>query len=76
VVGSLVRGSTRAQTSYECLRRSTTKWLRHRGGGNVKKKRARTKTVVAELAARFPKCFAVPDGRRWPLKIGIDADLM
>jgi sRNA-binding protein len=29
----------------------------------MSKKRARTKTVVAELAARFPKCFAVPDGR-------------
>jgi sRNA-binding protein len=42
----------------------------------MSKKRARTKTVVAELAARFPKCFAVPDGRRRPLKIGIDADLM
>jgi ProP effector len=42
----------------------------------MSRKRARTKTVVAELAARFPKCFAVPDSRRRPLKIGIDVDVM
>jgi ProP effector len=28
------------------------------------------------LAAKFPKCFAVPDARRRPLKVGIDADLL
>jgi ProP effector len=28
------------------------------------------------LAAKFPKCFAVPDTRRRPLKVGIDADLL
>ena len=42
----------------------------------MSRRRAETKTVVAELAARFPKCFAVPDSRRRPLKIGIDADVM
>jgi ProP effector len=40
------------------------------------KKRARTKAVITALAARFPKCFAVPDTRRRPLKVGIDADLL
>jgi len=39
-------------------------------------KRARTKAVITVLAAKFPKCFAVPDTRRRPLKIGIDADLL
>ena len=39
-------------------------------------KRARTKAVIALLAAKFPKCFAVPDTRRRPLKVGIDADLL
>ena len=38
--------------------------------------RARTKAVIALLAAKFPKCFAVPDTRRQPLKVGIDADLL
>jgi ProP effector len=42
----------------------------------MSRRRAETKTVVAELAARFPKCFAVPDSHRRPLKIGIDADVM
>ena len=45
------------------------------GAGEMSKKRTRTKTVIAVLAARFPKCFAAPDGRRRPLKIGIDADV-
>ena len=40
------------------------------------KKRTQAKTVIAALAARFPKCFAVPDTRRRPLKVGIDADLL
>jgi ProP effector len=40
------------------------------------KKRARTKAVITALAAKFPKCFAVPDTRRRPLKVGIDADLL
>jgi ProP effector len=39
-------------------------------------KRARTKAVIALLAAKFPKCFAVPDTCRRPLKVGIDADLL
>jgi len=39
-------------------------------------KRARSKAVISLLAAKFPKCFAVPDARRWPLKVGIDADLI
>lgn len=42
----------------------------------MSKKRARTKAVITALAARFPKCFAVPDTRRRPLKVGIDADLL
>src|SRR5262249_39090219 len=28
------------------------------------------------LAARFPECFAVPDTRRRPLKVGIDTDIL
>jgi sRNA-binding protein len=42
----------------------------------MSKKRARTKAVITALAARFPECFAVPDTRRRPLKVGIDADLL
>jgi ProP effector len=42
----------------------------------MSKKHARTKAVITVLAAKFPKCFAVPDTRRRPLKIGIDADLL
>ena len=40
------------------------------------KKRSRAKAVVAALATRFPKCFALPDTRCRPLKVGIDADLL
>jgi ProP effector len=40
------------------------------------KKRVRSKAVIPVLAAKFPKCFAVPDTRRRPLKVGIDADLL
>src|SRR5262245_64758183 len=39
-------------------------------------KRARSKAVISVLAAKFPKCFAVSDTRRRPLKVGIDADLL
>jgi ProP effector len=42
----------------------------------MSKKHARTKAVITVLAAKFPKCFAVPDARRRPLKVGIDADLL
>jgi ProP effector len=42
----------------------------------MSKKRARTKAVITALAARFPECFAVPDTRRRPLKVGIDADIL
>ena len=42
----------------------------------MSKKRARSKAVISLLAAKFPKCFAVPDTRRRPLKVGIDADLL
>lgn len=42
----------------------------------MSKKRARTKAIIAVLAAKFPKCFAVPDTHRRPLKVGIDADLL
>jgi ProP effector len=42
----------------------------------MSKKRARTKAVITVLAAKFPKCFAVSDTRRRPLKVGIDADLL
>src|SRR5262245_21511654 len=42
----------------------------------MSKKRARTKAVITVLAAKFPKCFAVPDSRRRPIKVGIDADLL
>ena len=42
----------------------------------MSKKRARTKALISVLAARFPKCFAVPDARRRPLKVGIDADVL
>jgi ProP effector len=42
----------------------------------MSKKRARSKAVITVLAAGFPKCFAVPDTRRRPLKVGIDADLL
>jgi len=40
------------------------------------KKRTRAKALIAVLAAKFPKCFAVPDARRRPLKVGIDADVL
>jgi ProP effector len=46
------------------------------GAGRMSKKRARSKAVISVLAAKFPKCFAVPDTRRQPLKVGIDADLL
>ena len=39
-------------------------------------KRARSKAVITVLAAKFPKCFAVPDTPRRPLKVGIEADLL
>jgi ProP effector len=42
----------------------------------MSKKRARTKAVITALAARFPECFAVPDTRRRPLKVGIDTDIL
>jgi ProP effector len=42
----------------------------------MSKKRTRAKALIAVLAAKFPKCFAVPDTRRRPLKVGIDADLL
>jgi ProP effector len=42
----------------------------------MSKKRARSKAVISVLAAKFPKCFAVPDTRRRPLKVGIDTDLL
>ena len=42
----------------------------------MSKKRARSKAVISVLAAKFPKCFAVPDTRRRPLKVGIDVDLL
>src|SRR4029077_16911409 len=42
----------------------------------MSKKRARIKAVITVLAAKFPKCVAVPDARRRPLKVGIDADLL
>jgi ProP effector len=42
----------------------------------MSKKYARTKAVITVLAAKFPKCFAVPDKRRRALKVGIDADLL
>src|SRR4029077_16549476 len=38
----------------------------------ISKKRAESKAVITVLAAKFPKCFAVPDTRRRPLKVGID----
>src|SRR5262245_11626870 len=46
------------------------------GAVRMSKKRARTKAVITALAARFPECFAAPDTRRRPLKVGIDADLL
>lgn len=46
------------------------------GAAPMAKKRSRAKAVVAALAARFPKCFALPDARYRPLKVGIDADLL
>src|SRR5262245_14137018 len=46
------------------------------GAVRMLKKRARTKAVITALAARFPKCFAVPDTSRRPLKVGIDADIL
>src|SRR5215475_5002632 len=46
------------------------------GAVRMSKKRARTKAVITALAAKFPKCFAVPDTRRRPLKVGIDADIL
>ena len=42
----------------------------------MSKKHARTKAVITVLAVKFPNCFAVPDTRRRPLKVGIDADLL
>jgi sRNA-binding protein len=42
----------------------------------MSKKRTRAKALIAVLAAKFPKCFAVPDTGRRPLKVGIDADLL
>ena len=42
----------------------------------MSKKRMRAKALIAVLAEKFPKCFAVPDTRRRPLKVGIDADLL
>jgi ProP effector len=42
----------------------------------MSKKRTRAKALIAVLAAKLPKCFAVPDTRRRPLKVGIDADLL
>jgi ProP effector len=42
----------------------------------MSKKRRRTKAVITVLAAKFPKCFAVPDAHRRPIKVGIDADLL
>ena len=42
----------------------------------MSKKRVRTKAVISVLAAKFPKCFAGPDTRRRPLKVGIDADFL
>jgi sRNA-binding protein len=42
----------------------------------MSKKRERTKALITVLAAKFPKCFAVPDTCRRPLKVGIDADLL
>jgi ProP effector len=42
----------------------------------MSKKRARTKAIIAVLVAKFPKCFAMQDTRRRPLKVGIDADLL
>jgi ProP effector len=42
----------------------------------MSKKHSRTKAIITALAAKFPKCFAVPDTRRRPLKVGIDADLL
>src|SRR5262245_23961760 len=46
------------------------------GAVRMSKKRARTKAVITALAARFPECFAVPDPRRRPLKVGIHADIL
>src|SRR5262245_19631238 len=46
------------------------------GAVRMSKKRARTKAVITALAARFPECFAVPETRRRPLKVGIDADCL
>src|SRR5262245_19495710 len=46
------------------------------GAVRMLKKRARTKAVITALAAKFPKCFAVPETRRRPLKVGIDADCL
>jgi sRNA-binding protein len=42
----------------------------------MSQKRTRAKALTAVLAAKFPKCFALPDTRRRPLKVGIDADLL
>jgi ProP effector len=42
--------------------------------GNGKKRRMATATI-AVLAERFPKCFAVSEGRRRPLKVGIAHDI-
>src|SRR5262245_22704096 len=46
------------------------------GAVRMSKKRARTKAVITAWAGRFPECFAVPEARRRPLKVGIDADLL
>jgi sRNA-binding protein len=42
----------------------------------MSKKRTRAKALIAVLAAKFPKCFVVPDTGRRPLKVGIDADIL
>src|SRR5262249_34916946 len=39
-------------------------------------KHATNAAAIALLAERWPKCFAVYEQRRRPLKIGIDADIM
>jgi ProP effector len=36
---------------------------------------ARIHQVIAVLAERFPRCFAVLEARRRPLKLGIDQDI-
>jgi len=43
---------------------------------NKQKRRADSTAVIAQLAALFPKAFAVNHHERKPLKIGIDADIV